>query len=374
MVEEIITALSRIRWLFVIARNSSFIYKGKAIDVKQVGRELGVRYVLEGSVRKAANRVRITGQLVDATTGTHVWADRFEGPLDDVFDLQDRVTASVAGVIEPTLRKAEIERVRRKPTESLDAYDLYLRALALSFVGRSREENHEALQLLRRAIEIDPHYAAAYGQAALCYALQRSSGWVQPSDPVLAEGIRMAKLAAAHGQDDSEALAWAAFVLDNLAGEKQTAAELIDRALALNPNSAFAWMISGFIRSTRDEPDLALAHLERATRLSPFDALGWYRCLVTGNLHFWAGRYTEASAWADRALQTQPDYPPVLRLKAATCGKLGRREEGRDWIARLLAIDPKMSVSSMRLYYGAMLEKPRLEAYLDGLREAGLPE
>jgi TolB-like protein/tetratricopeptide (TPR) repeat protein len=372
IVEDIITALSRIPWLFVIARNSSFTYKGKAVDVKQVGRELGVRYVLEGSVRKAGNRVRITGQLIDAATGAHVWADRFEGPLDDIFDLQDKITACVAGVIEPALRKAEIERVRRKPTESLDAYDLYLRALPLHMA--SRDANQEALRLLRRAIALDPSFATAYALAGECYVIQRTSGWVQPSDPSLAEGIRLARMAAALGQNDPEALALSALVLDNLAGEKQAALGLVERALTLSPSSAFAWTISGGTRSNLGETDLALAHLERAARLSPLDPLDWFRCLIIASLHLDAQRYEEASASADKALQGKPDYPPALRIKAAVCGHLGRLAEGQAWVERLLAIDPQMTTSSVRLYYSVIWPQPRLEAYLDGLRKAGLPE
>jgi TolB-like protein len=373
IVEDIITALSRIHWLFVIARNSSFTYKGKAVDVKQVSRELGVRYVLEGSVRKGSNRVRITAQLIDATMGAHIWADRFEGPLDDIFDLHDRVASSVAGVIEPTLRKAEIERVRRKPTESLDAYDLYLRALPL-WLG-NREANLEAQGLLQRAIEIDPQYAAAYGLAAACNALHKSRGWVSPSDPALREGVRLAKIAASLGQDDPETLTWAALALHEINGDQQTAIALLDQALTLNPNAATAWVISTSVRCNSAPADIVIAHAERAARLSPLDPLAWFRNQNVAIAHFDAGRYEEALAWADRALiSAPPDHPPVLRIKAAACGFLGRTDEGRTCIERLRAIDPSMTISSMRVYYGGLKSKPRLEAYLDGLRKAGLPE
>jgi adenylate cyclase len=269
IVEDIITALSRVHWLFVIARNSSFTYKGRAVDMKQVGRELGVRYVLEGSVRKASNRVRITGQLVDAVTGAHVWADHFDGALDDIFDLQDRVTASVAGIIEPKLRQAEMERARRKPTEKLDAYDLYLRALAQ--VNESYQGNLEALKLLRRAIEIDPHYAAPYGLAARSYLVQKVRSWVPPSDPALAEGIRFAKLAASLGQDDPETLWMAGHALAVMSGDLDGGIALIDRALTHNPNSANAWRASGMVRAFLGDSETAIAHLERSARLSPLD-------------------------------------------------------------------------------------------------------
>ncbi len=373
IVEDIITALSRVHWLFVIARNSSFTYKGKAVDVKRVGRELGVRYVLEGSVRKAGNRVRIAGQLVDTTTGAHVWADHFDGALDDIFDLQDRVTASVAGIIEPKLRHVEMERARRKPTERLDAYDLYLRALA-QFRG-SYDHNREALRLLRRAFEIDPHYAAPYGLAAWCYHYQRVRGWVSPSDPALAEGIRMAKRAASLGKDDSETLWMAGLTLAASGGDLEGGLALIDRALSLNPSSANAWRVSGVVRAYLGDTEKAIAHLERSARLSPLDAFAFLWSMGFMLAHFMAGRYEEASAWCDKTLHEAPDHPPALRMKAATCGLLGRLDEGRAWVERLLAVNPDTTVSSMRLYYGALMKKPGcLEAFLDGLRKAGLPE
>jgi TolB-like protein/class 3 adenylate cyclase len=373
IVADIITALSRVRWLFVIARYSSFTYKGKAVDVKQVGRELGVRYVLEGSVRKASNRVRITGQLIDATSGAHVWADHFDGALDDIFDLQDRVTASVVGIIEPKLRHVEIERARRKPTGSLDAYDLYLRAFAQ--FRASSEHNREALRLLRRAIEIDPGYAAPYGLAAWCYHYQRVRGWVSPSDPVLAEGIRLAKLAASLGKDDPETMWMAGLTLAQLSGDLEGAIALIDRALTLNPNSANAWMVSGLTRAHLGDTELAITHLERGARLSPLDALAFLGSIGFAFAHFMAGGYEEASTWCDKTLHEHPEFPPALRIKAATCGLLGRLDEGRAWVERLLAVIPNTTVSSMRLYYGVFMKKPGcLEAFLDGLRKAGLPE
>jgi hypothetical protein len=215
MVEEIITALSRMRWLFVIARNSSFTYKGKAVDVKQVGLELGVRYVLEGSVRKAGSRVRITGQLIDTSTGAHLWADRFDGALEDIFDLQDQVTASVVGAISPKLEQAEIERTRRKPTENLDAYDYYLRGLA-GFHQWTKEGNCEALSNLYRAIELDPSFASACGMAARCYAQRKGSGWITDSAHDVAEAAKLARRAVALGKDDAVALCTAGFALVHL--------------------------------------------------------------------------------------------------------------------------------------------------------------
>ncbi|MGH6752353.1 MAG: adenylate/guanylate cyclase domain-containing protein, partial [Bradyrhizobium sp.] len=274
VVEEIITALSRMRWLFVIARNSSFTYKRKAVDVRQIGRELGVRYVLEGSVRKAADRIRISSQLVDAASGAHLWTDRFDGMLQDIFDLQDRITASVVGAIEPKLRHAEMERARGKPTESMDAYDLFLRALALHNT-RNLENGRDALRLLDRAIAIDQHYASAYALAAYCIHRQRLHGWLSMSDPLVAEGVRMARLAAERGQEDPEALWMSGLVLSNMHGDSAFGLPLIERSLALNPNSANAWMASGSVRAYRGETDTAIAHLERSAQLSPLDPLAY---------------------------------------------------------------------------------------------------
>src|SRR5262249_22446193 len=245
MVEDIIGGLSRIGWLFVIARNSSFTYKGRTVDVKQVGRELGVRYVLEGSVRKAGSRVRITGQLIDAMTGGHIWADRFDGALEDVFDLQDRVTASVVGAIEPRLQRAEIERAGRKPTESLDAYDYFLRGMA-SFHLLTRDSLPEAGRLYLRATELDPNYASAYGMAAWCIQFSRLNGWLPDPEHEIAAAVRLARRAVALGKDDPTALWSGGHSLAFLASELETGAAHVERALALNPNLAAAWIASGW--------------------------------------------------------------------------------------------------------------------------------
>ena len=266
VVEDIITALSRIRWLFVIARNSSFTYKGRAVDVKQVGRELGVRYVLEGSVRKAANRVRITGQLIDATTGAHLWAERFEGTLDDIFELQDQVAASVVGAIAPQLERAEIERAKRKPTESLDAYDYYLRGMANLHRG-TREAIDEALPLFYKAIELDPDFASAYGMAAWCHFWRKVNGWMTDRAQETAEGARLARRAVELGRDDAVALTRGGHALAHLAGDLDGGIALLDRALVLNPNLAAAWFLGGFLRIWRGEPD------ERHRALRARDAL-----------------------------------------------------------------------------------------------------
>jgi adenylate cyclase len=294
--------------------------------------------------------------------------------LSDIFDLQDRVTASVVGTIEPKLRSVEIDRARGKPTESVDAYDLFLRALALHNT-RKLEGSREALRLLYGAIEIDPSYAAAYGLAAYCRVRQRAEGWISPSEPAIVEGIRMARLAAETGKDNPEALWMAGLTLSLLAGDFDEGLALIERSLALNPNSANAWMGSGFVRGFLGDSETALAHLERSARLSPLDPLAYLTWQGTAVACFMAGRYEEASAWCDRALHEAPDFPPAIRVKVATSGLMGRSDDGRKWIERLLAVTPDATVSSLQAYYHVMFKKPScLEALLEGLRKAGLPE
>jgi adenylate cyclase len=305
IVEEITTAISRLPWLFVIARNSSFTYKGRAVDVKQVARELGVRYVLEGSVRKAGNRVRITGQLIDTASGAHIWADRFDGTLDDIFGLQDQVASNVVGAIEPKLRQSEIERAIRKPTENLDAYDLYLRAIAqvsmMSYEGVS-----EAIALMKRALAIDPSYAPAAALIGWCRVCQRLQGWELVSKAVAAETVNLARHAVEAGKDESDALWVAAMTLSVFASEHEMAAAAIDRALALNPNSAHAWIASGFESCSQIPPDAAVEAFDRAMRLSPLDPLDYLFSCGLSMAHAVAGRYEEAGLWADRSLREQP--------------------------------------------------------------------
>ena len=280
MVEEITTAISRPPWLFVIARNSSFTYKGQAGDVKQVGRELEVRYVLEGSVRKSGQRVRITGQLIDAASGNHIWADRFDGTLDDIFDIQDGVASSVVGAIEPRLRQAEMERAARKPTESRAAYDLYLRALAQWY--RFTEEGfRKAVVLARQALAIDPSYAPAAALVGNCFWHQRYQGWGAVSDDDIAEGVRLARQVLETERDDPDTAGSAAFTLFGFAGEAAMAESVLDRVLTLNPNAAFAWLTRGWIHVFRNQPEAAIDAFDRTLRLSPFDPVGYY---VAGGL------------------------------------------------------------------------------------------
>ena len=300
MVEEITTALSRIGWLFVIARNSSFTYKGRAVDVKQVGRELGVRYVVEGSVRRAGSRVRITGQLIDAVTGTHLWADRFDGTLDDVFALQDRVTESIVAAMAPRIEQVEIDRARRKPTASQDAYDLYLRGLAAVHLW-TREGNAEALALFQRAVEADPDFAAAYGMAARCYSQRKASGWVVDRAAEIVEAERLARRAAALGRDDAVAQGGAGIALAFVVGDIESGTSCIDRALQLNPNFAWGWLFSAWTRIWSGDHVTGLDHAARAMRLSPADPHMFSMRTATAVAHFFAGRDQEALSWAETA-------------------------------------------------------------------------
>jgi len=374
IVEDIITALSRIRWLFVIARNSSFAYKGRASDVKQVGRELGVRYVLEGSVRKAGERVRITGQLIDAATNSNLWADRFDGGLEDIFDLQDQIAASVIGAMVPKLEQAEIERARRKPTDSLDAYDYYLRGLA-SVHRMTREGTSEALRLLARASELDPEFATPYGLAAQCYVLRRLNAWKSDHDQEAAEAVRHARLAAALGTDDAIALSFGGHALGYVAGEFDDAVALTDRALALNPNLAIAWFTSGIMRVFRGgEQDSAIERLVRAMRLSPLDPFMSQMQTGIGFAHFLAGRHEEASAWAEKAFRENRQNLGALRIMAASNVLAGRLEESRNAIARVLELDPDMRLSNLNDRISKFGRADDLEKYEGALRLAGLPE
>jgi TolB-like protein/Tfp pilus assembly protein PilF len=372
VVEEIITALSRFRHLFVIARNSSFTYKGRAVDVKQIGRELGVRYVLEGSVRKAGNRVRIAGQLVDAATGSYLWADRFDGALEDIFDLQDQVTASVVGAIAPKLEEAEIERARRKPTESLDAYDYYLRGVAC--VHRwAKEASAEALRLFNKAIELDPDFAAAYGMAARCYSQRKVSGWMADRERETADAEQLARRAAELGRHDAVALFTAGMALAYVVGDLDEGAALIDRALALNPNLAWAWLFSGWVRAWLGEPEEAIEHEARAMRLSPHDPVFFNMQAGTALAHFIAGRYAEASSWAELAVREQPNHLIATCTAAASSALLGRAAEAQKAMARVRQVDPALCISNLKDLIP--IRRPDdLARWAEGLRKAGLPE
>jgi TolB-like protein/DNA-binding response OmpR family regulator len=372
VVEDIITALSRMRWLFVIARSSSFAYKGRAADVKQVGRELGVRYVLEGSVRKSLDRIRMSGRLVDASTAAQLWADRFESRPDEIFGLQDRMTASVVSAIAPKLEQAEMARAARKPTESLDSYDYFLRGMASLHLW-TKEDVKEALRLFHRAIELDPRFAAAYGAAALCHANRKANGCMSDRTQEIPEGARLASRAVALGRDDAFALSSGGTALAYLIGDVEGAIGCIDRALALNPNLAMAWYHSAWVRIFHGEPDVAIDHLERAMRLSPVDPRIGLMEAAMAFAHFFAGRDDEASWWAERAVRDAPDFIAGTYISAASHALMGRLGVAQNALARAQQFDPARRI--LDLQDEIPLRRPQDYARLaDGLRKAGLFE
>ena len=335
MVEEIITALSRIRWLFVIARNSSFTYKGQAVDVKQVGRDLGVRYVLEGSVRKASGRVRITAQLIDAQSGTHLWADRFDGSLEDIFDLQDKVAVSVAGVIEPALQAAETARSADRPTADLTAYDLYLRA-SRNFASLAKESIREAVALLDRAITRDPGYGPALALAAMCSFQLHLNGWMDSPDAICNQGLDYARRALRAGENDPFVLASAAVVFGYFGEDIEAAIALMDRSLAANPSSAYGWIWSGLLRLFAGRPDSAIEHVEKSLRLNPRDRLAAPLTLI-GSAYLIKRDFDAAVANLQASIQERPGFAMSYRVLAACYAHMGRLDDAREVVKRLCA-------------------------------------
>jgi TolB-like protein/DNA-binding SARP family transcriptional activator len=372
MVEEIITALTRFHWLFVIAGNSSFAYKGRAVDLKQVGRELGVRYVLEGSVRKAANRVRILAQLADTTTGVGLWADRFEGELEDVFDLQDQVTARVVGAVSQKLEQAEMQRARRKPTQNLDAYDHYLRGLG--GVHRwSRASNEEALKHFYRAIEIDPDFAPAYGMATRCYLQRKGSGWSTDRHHEIAETIRLAQKAIELGGDEAVALSTAGIALAFVVGDLKEGDALIERALTLNPNLAWAWLAGSWAKVWQGEPEAAIARSSHAMRLSPNDTQVFSMQTATSMAQFFAERYEQALACAERALREKPEFLLAACAAAASAAVAGRALETKKAMIHVLELDPGLRVSNLKELF-PIDRSEHFARWAQGLQKAGLPD
>jgi len=371
LVEDIIVALSRIRWLFVIARNSSFTFRGLDVDVKRVGRELGVRYVLEGSIRKAASRIRLSGQLVEAATGMHVWAERFEGSTEDVFELQDQMTARIVGALMPELSRAEDERARRKPIERLDAYDLELRGRA-SYMLHTREGVEEALPLFLRAIELDPRSATAHGRAAQCYAPRRAyrAGSLTPAD--IENANRLARRAWVLDENDAIAVGTAGVALALAVGDLDSGAAYLERALALNPNAASSWSNNGWIQIWTGRPECAIDRFQRAMRLSPVDPLLHDMEAGTAFAHYVGGRYEEASLWADRALQKHPVFHPGLRVGAAAAAMAGRLQEAKRLCGRLRALDPTLTLTNLRSVMGPYRDPKHPAHFVEGLRRAGL--
>ena len=333
LVEDIITALSRFKSLFVIARNSSFAYKGKPIDIKQVGRELGVRYVLEGSVQKADSRLRITGQLIDAATGTHMWTEEFDGPMADVFALQDKVASHVAGVIDPLLLDTEIRRASEHPTTDLDAYHLYLRAMP-HIRAWSREDNLQAIALLEQAVECDPRYGMALASLALCHSQNVSSGWADNIAREREQSIAWAHRALDAAPDDPSAVTSAAGALLNTGDDVETQKRLVDGALARNPSHAFAWLWSGWMRTVSGESDLAIEHFETSMRLDPRMARRAFHLTGLGMCHFFEGRFDEACRNLEASFHELPTYPLTGWFLAACYARMGRLQEAREFAAR----------------------------------------
>jgi adenylate cyclase len=374
MVEEITTALSRFHWLFVIARTSTFTYKGRTIDVKQVSRQLGVRYVLEGSVRRSGNRVRIAGQLIDASTGAHLWADRFEGSLENIFELQDQVASGVVGAIDPKLLAAEMARVRCKAPADLNAYDGFLRA-SDQIYRWTIESHEEALRLLYQTIELDPNFAAAYGLATHCYCFRKSYGpWDLGQEFSIAETRRLARRAVELGKDDALALCFAGYALAYVVRELEDGASFIDRALALNPNLARAWNFSGWIRIWLGHPEIAIEHLALAMRLSPLDPAFHAMQAATASAHFFAGRYDEAASWAQRALREQPNNLDVIGLLAMSDALAGRLEKARAGMTRLVQLSPGRCLSNIADRMPPYRRPEDRAKVLEAARKAGLPE
>ncbi|MFN0115063.1 MAG: adenylate/guanylate cyclase domain-containing protein [Paracoccaceae bacterium] len=372
IVEDIITALSRFNGLFVIARNSTFVYKGRAVDVRTVGRELGVRYVLEGSVRRGGDRLRITGQLVEAETGAHLWADRFDGGLADVFDLQDQVTASVVGAIAPTIEKAEIERNRYKPTSNLDAYDYYLRGVAGLHLW-TRAGNAEALANFSRATGLDPGFAAAYGNATRCFIQRKAAGWAGDDAADFAEVTRLAALAFRLGKDDAIALCTAGFATTYILGDFDTGIEMSERALTLNPNLASGWMFGGWCRIWNGDLEIGASQMGRAMQLSPQDTQSFAMRTGIAAAHLFAGRYAEAGEWARAAIREQPGFLISHSIAIAAAALSGQVEEARAAAGRLSDFVPVATISALRRQMPIRRTEHR-EILLKGLSLAGLPD
>ncbi|MBI3368485.1 MAG: CadC-family transcriptional regulator [Burkholderiales bacterium] len=380
MVEDIITALARMKAFFVIARNSSFVYKGRPIDVKAVGRELGVRYVLEGSVRQSGNRLRITGQLIDASDGHHVWADRFDGALDDIFALQDRITDAIVVALEPSIRRAEFERTRVLPTSNLQAYDLSWRALAKVRPNTTRHDNDEALSLIARAVQLDPNFAQAKALGALCCVARLAEGYGDGGD--VKTGLRYAEQALAENTDDPTVLCQAGLALGILGVRAlgvrvmgfryDEAARAIERALELSPNLIAVQYSAAYLRLVVGETDESIAHWERCERISPLDPVKVMFTVGTGGAHMLAGRYEQALAAAQRAVQESPNYAAGHRMLVANLGFLGRMDEARVAATRMLELIPAFTVfkyQSVAPYQSAEFRKKSAAIY----RAAGVP-
>jgi adenylate cyclase len=370
LVEEIITGLSRVRSFFVIARNSSFTYKNRAVDVRQVSRELGVRYVLEGSIRKAGSRVRIVGQLVDATTGHHIWADRFEGDVSDIFDLQDKVTESVVGAVEPSIRLEEIRKSRTKPTDYITAYDLYLRALP-RFYSMTREGFADVRQLTNEALSIDPGFTLAKALGAYIRSISVSQCWHEPDDVRVA--IRMAREVIVEAAEDPTSLRFAAQVLAYSAKDYERALSAIERSLYLNPNSAQGYTGSGWVNTHSGRPLIAIDHFHKAMRLSPIDPEKGIALSGIGMSYLMLERFDEALHWGEDALREMPNYGSSHRVVVGALVGLKRLDEARAAARRLMDEFPTYTLS-LQKQVNPWRDEAFAERYVEALRIAGIPE
>ena len=370
IVEDIITALSRNRAFFVIARNSSFAYKGRPVDTKQVARELGVRYVLEGSLRKSGGRVRVTGQLIEAGSGRHLWADKFDGDMADIFELQDQLVTRVVGAMAPQLEKAEMERARRETTGDLAAYDLYLRGLA-SWNRWTKEENANALRLFYAAMDKDRDFSTPYGLAASCYLLAKANGWALSFDE--REISRLVERAAEIGIDDAVALCWAGHVHAYFFKDLDRALLLVDRALELDVNLAIAWQRSGWVRGYAGDPEGAIESLNKAIRLNPLDPRVFLTQSAMAFAHFIAGRDDEAAHWAAMALRIKLNWLPALRMAIASNAMRGRTDEAERVLKLYFSIDPKVSITKICEFYPMRRDVDRQRLVL-AMRKAGMPD
>jgi TolB-like protein/Flp pilus assembly protein TadD len=373
MAEDIITALSRCSGLFVIARNSSFLYKGKPVDIREVGRELGVAYVLEGSVRRGGDRLRITGQLIDARSGQHIWADRFDGDGDDVFDLQDRITESVVAAVEPTVQFAEVEHQKSTRPRRLEAYDLLLRAYGLEHAFTA-ESTAAALTCIGQALAIDPTYAPALAMAAYCYALRHFQGWAAPDDTHEAEGVTLAWRAVELAPNDAQVLWMAAFAIWNMSQDRRAAApELFARSLMINPNSVMALTLGGWIEIMRGNQGTGRAMIERGQRLNPLDPRGWFTSGAMAIAAIADENYPDALQWAEKALMQNRRFAVALRVLIVALVKLGQQDRASKIARELLDVEPELTISG----FFRRIPFPRdtmATSYAEALRAAGVPD
>jgi TolB-like protein/regulator of sirC expression with transglutaminase-like and TPR domain len=370
--DDLITALSNVRAFFVIDRGSSFTYKGRAVDVKEVGRELGVHYVLGGSVRKAGDRVRVSAELIDAATGNHVWADRYDGGLDDIFDLQDEIAASVVGAIEPQILRAEIERIRHKRPESFDAYDLTLCGLA-KMDKLTLKDSADALDLFMKAIELDSNYARAYACASYNHRRHVQIKGLVISDADKAEALRLAQAALKADRTDPYVLWQAALTIGLLEGDLDEAAALIDRSLSINANANRAWLASAFVRCSLGDPETAIEHAERAMRLSPLDVSMWVAHGVLAVAHMQLKNYEQASSWGRKAIRLHRDNLPSHHVLVASLAHLGRQEEAEEALSELLDLEPGLTIKGLKKRY-PIADYKNLEGFIGGLKKAGLKD